>query len=258
VTWPGTTAGNAGSGTVHVWLLTKFTANGNNFTGTSQTCSLSLPDEQLNFLGSVAAGGSKIQITIPPGVWNAPSMPTYASTGSQTGWGPQNTFQIDSTLALIGLALPQGTDPITYQWPSSSWTFPQGTTFPDHDGDMNPGITATPLHTNGYVFPPTAVGLGGSAPSADQVYLATRTAMTLSGSWSSCTDVSGTAMVTLFDNHVVGCHITGGSTCSTGMANTQADFLDQNRTLYTPGMATFVSKALPDTAACADALTAVP
>jgi hypothetical protein len=217
-----------------------------------------VPDEQLTALGSFAAGGNKIQIQIPASVWNAHSMPTYPSTGSQTGWGPQNTFTIDSTLALIGLALPQGVDPTTFTWPDSSWNFPSGTTFPDHDGDMNPGITATPLHTNGYVYPPTAVGLAGSAPSADQVYIATRTAITLSGNWNSCADLSGMAMVTYFDNHVVGCHISGGSTCTTGGANTQADFLDQNRTLYAPGTATFVSKALPDAAGCADVLIAVP
>jgi hypothetical protein len=143
-------------------------------------------------------------------------------------------------------------------WPSSSWSFPQGTMYPDQDSDMNPGITATPLSGNGYVLPPTAVGFGGLAPSADQVYIASRTTISLSGQWMSCTDQSGNAMVTQFDNHVVGCHIKGGMTCTTGMANTQADFLDQNRTIYAPGAATFVGKSLPDTATCNDVISALP
>ena len=258
VTWPATTAGNMGTGTVHMWLLAKFTANGNNFTGKSLTCGVSLPDLTLNGLGSIAAGGSKVQIAIPANVWTQPTMPTYASTGSLTGWNPGDTVTIDPTMALIGLALPSGTDPASFMWPSTSWGFPMGTNFNDDDGDMNPGITASPLNGNGYVLPPTAIGLIGSAPSADKVYLATRNQVQLSGSWMSCTDIAGTATVAQFDNHVVGCHINGGSTCTTGAANTQADFLDQNRTVYTPGTATFVAKSLADSATCADVLTAVP
>ena len=258
VTWPATTAGSAGSGSVDIWLLSKFTANGNQFTGTSQTCGISLPPVTLTALGKIAAGGSTVQITLPSSVWEAPSMPTYASTGSQTGWSPPDTFSIASTLALIGLALPTGTDPGTYTWPTSSWDFPSGTTFPDSDGDGNPGITASPLDGNGDVYPPTAIGLGGSAPSADRIYIATRTQVALSGAWTSCSALSGTADVTLFDNHVVGCHINGGSTCTTGSANTQADFLDQNRTIYSPGTATFAAQALATSATCADALSALP
>jgi hypothetical protein len=258
VTWPATTAGNGGTGDVHVWLLSKFTANGNQFTGTSQTCGLSLPDLTLNGLGSIAAGGSKVQIQIPPGVWAAPSMPSYMSTGSQMGWSPPSTFRIDPTLALIGLTLPGGTDPTSYAWPTSSWSFPTGTTFPDHDGDSNPGITASPLMGNGYVLPPTAIGLGGSAPAADQVYLATRTRVSLNGQWTTCTDLAGNATVMSFDNHVVGCRIKGGTACTTGAANTQADFLDQNRTVYVPGAATFVAKTLAANGTCADALAALP
>jgi hypothetical protein len=240
-------------------MLSTFTVtNGNMFTGTTKTCGTTVPDLALNGLGTIAAGGSKVQIQLPTMVWAAPSMPTYQSTGSQQGWDPGNTFQIDPTLALIGLKLPSGTDGTMYTWPSSSWSFVSGATFPDDDGDGNPGITATPLSGNGYVDPPTAIGLGGSAPSADQVYLATRTEMQLSGTWTSCTDLSGSVTVAHFDNHVVGCHIKGGGACTTNAAKTQADFIDQNRTVYVPGMATFVAKALPSAATCADVLTALP
>jgi hypothetical protein len=258
VTWAASTAGNAGSGNVHIWLLAKYAVNGNKLTGTSQTCGLALPDLQLSGLGQIAAGGMKVQIEVPPSVWATSSMPTFPSTATTAGWDPSGAFSVDASVSLIGLALPAATDPATYMWSSSSWTFPQGTTFPDHDGDKNPGITATPRNGNGYVFPPTAVGLGGSAPVADQVYIVSRNKIAQSGKWTSCQDVSGTATVTLFDNHVVGCRVHGGSTCTTNAANTQADFLDQNRTVYVPGTASFVAKALASTATCADALTALP
>ncbi len=258
VTWPATTAANAGSGTALIWLLQNYSVNGTALSGSSQICGLSLPDIQLSGLGQIAAGGAKVQIQLPPSVWAKTSMPTFATTATQSGWAPQSTFSGDPSVALIGIGLPAGTDPATYAWPGSSWSLPQGTTFPDADGDMNPAVTATPLNGGAYVYPPTAIGLGGSAPVADQVFIASRNSVALSGTWTSCTDLSGAATVKLFDNHVMGCHISGGKGCTTGAANTQADFLDQNRTIYAPGKATFVAKSIGAGASCSDALTALP
>jgi len=258
VTWPGTTSAKAGSGTVHLWLLSNFTANGNSFSGPTQTCGTTLPAVTLTAIGAIAAGGNNVQIQLGSSVWTSMSMPKYTSNGTQSGYQPSDTFTVSPTVALIGLALPSGTDPSSYTWPSSAWSFPSGTTFPDHDGDGNPGITATPASGTGFVDPPTAVGLGGSAPSADQIYVVTRTEVALSGKWDTCTSQSGTATLAHFDNHVVGCHIKGGSACTTGAANTQADFIDQNRTIYAPGSATFVTKTLSAGATCADVLSALP
>ncbi|MGA7120758.1 MAG: hypothetical protein WBY94_11705 [Polyangiaceae bacterium] len=258
VTWPATTAANAGSGTALIWLLQDYAVNGTALSGSSQICGLSLPDIQLSGLGQIAAGGAKVQIQIPPSVWAKTTMPTFTTTATQSGWDPQSTFAGDPSVALIGIGLPAGSDPATYAWPSSSWSLPQGTTFPDADGDMNPAVTATPLNGSGYVYPPTAIGLGGSAPVADQVFIASRNSVALSGTWTSCSDLSGAATVKLFDNHVVGCHISGGKACTTGAANTQADFLDQNRTIYAPGKATFVAKSIGASATCSDALAAIP
>ncbi len=258
VTWPATTAASSGSGTAFIWLLQSYAVNGSALSGTSQICGLTLPDIDLSGLGQIAAGGSKVQIQIPPSVWAKTSMPTFATTASQSGWGPPGTLAVDPSVALIGVSFPAGTDSSTYVWPSSTWSFPQGTTFPDSDDDMNPAVTATPLDGKGYVYPPTAIGLGGSAPVADQVYIASRNGVALSGAWTSCTDLSGSATVSLFDNHVVGCHISGGQVCTTGAANTQGDFLDQNRTIYVPGKASFAAKTMATGATCSDALTELP
>ena len=76
----------------------------------------------------------------------------------------------------------------------------------------------------------------------------------LEGTFSSCTDLSGAAKITLFDSHVVGCHVGNGGECS---AN-QADFVDQNRTIYKIGTATFTARQVPETASCADVRAALP
>jgi hypothetical protein len=199
-------------------------------------------------------GGTKVQITFPSTVWSAPSMPKFDIQGMASGWDPGATLTFNPVLALIGLRLP---DP-NVSWPSSSWTFPSSAQFPDDDGDGNPGVTPVPLNGNGYVLPPTGLGALGSAPAADKIYIASRNELSLSGSRTSCTDASGMATVTYFDNHVVGCHIANGSDCTTGSANTQADFIDQSRTIYAVAGATFVTRQLAATATCADVLSALP
>jgi hypothetical protein len=107
-----------------------------------------------------------------------------------------------------------------------------------------------------YTYPP--VNALGSAV-ADRVDVVSRNEMALNGTWKSCTDLAGTADVKLFDNHVVGCHVSGGSECTTGSTQSQAGFLDSNRTIYAVGNGvTFAGKALSSTATCADVLTALP
>jgi hypothetical protein len=222
--------------------------------GKTQTCGTTLPPITLNGAGQLVTGGSKVQITLPDSVWTAPSTPKFDIQGMAGGWDPGAAISFNPVLAPIGVTLSNPTAP----WPSSSWTFPSGTPFPDADGDGKPGITAVPLSGNGYVLPPTGLGAFGSAPTADKLYIVSRNELSLGGTRTSCSDASGMANVTYFDNHVVGCHILNGSECSTGMANTQADFVDQSRTVYAVSGATFVTKQIAATATCADVLSALP
>jgi prepilin-type processing-associated H-X9-DG protein len=262
VTWPSTVSASQGTGTVRLWLLVNLSvtagtgaAGGNlKLSGKTQSCGTTLPPLSLNAAGQLVAGGSMVQVTFPASVWSAPSMPKFDTTGTASGWDPGSTLVFDPVLALIGVALP---DP-NIAWPSSSWTFPSGVRFPDDDGDGQPGITAVPLSGNGHVLPPTGLGVFGSAPTADKIYIATRNKLSFSGTRSSCTDAAGTANVAYFDNHVVGCHVSNGSNCTTGSANTQADFVDQSRTVYAISNASFVAKQLATTATCADVLTTLP
>ena len=258
VTWPGTVSANQGSGVVHIWLLATLTVSGSSpalrLGGTTQTCGTTLPPISLDAAGQIVSGGNSVQITLPAGVWDAPSMPKYVIAGGATGWDASSSIHFDPVVAPVGLAMAMSPVP----WPRSSWGFPSGTQFTDADGDGKPGITAVPLDQGGFVLPPTGLGLFGSAPTTDKIYIVSQNQLSLSGTRTSCTDAAGTADVTEFDNHVVGCHVKGGSDCTTGAPNTQADFVDQSRTVYAVSSATFVGKQLAAGATCADVLSALP
>jgi hypothetical protein len=124
----------------------------------------------------------------------------------------------------------------------------------DLEGDGPKGYTAAPRDGDGFVLPPTAVGLVGSAPSADKVYLVSRQAMTLKGKRTACDAHSGMAEVTAFDNHVVGCHIKGKAECT----ENQSDFVDKNRMRYMVTSATYEAKTVATDASCADVRAALP
>lgn len=245
VTWPSTTAGAAGEGKIDIWSRVKFTADGTALEVGLHACGSVLPETNLTALGQIATGGEKVLIEVPEAVWDAPSIPTTMATGTHSGFDAGSDFEF-SYVSLLGVTM---SDPMG-EWPESGADLE---TF-DLEEDGPAGYTAKPRAGGGYVLPPTAVGLGGSADSADQVYLVSRQAMTLTGTRSSCDEHSGTAMVTAFDNHVVGCHIEGGDECSAD----QADFVDQNRMRYMVTSGTYEAKVVPDDASCGDVRAALP
>jgi hypothetical protein len=245
--WPGTTAASAGMDKIHLWNLTKLNVNGNEVSGNeTRSCGTVLPPFSLNGAGQLVTGGRQVHVEIPFAVWEAPSIPRLRSQGRLAGWNPGSAFNIEGTVALIGLDM---ADPMA-AWPMSY----TGIMAVDADGDGKPGFTAVPKAGNGFVQPPTGLGLFGSAPSADQVYIASRTVVSLEGMLTSCTEVAGTARVPFFDSHVVGCHVKGGAECTPN----QIDFVDGSRTIYKIGSATFTAKQIPDNATCADVRAALP
>ena len=237
LSWPDTIGSNAGTGKMHVWNLARMNANGTALAGMTQPCGSTLPE--LTFKPLV--GGGKSQLDVPDAVWDAPNAPKAASAGMISGWSPGSTLTTDATNVLVGLTMP---DP-NGAWPATH----DMVTAVDSDGDGKPGITSVPKSGSGFVLPPVSTPILGIGPKADKVYLASRTAIALSGTVSSCTEQSGTVTVKFFDNHIVGCHVSGGDECTTA----QVDFLDTNSTKFTVMGGTFTSKLVPDTASCADA-----
>jgi hypothetical protein len=124
----------------------------------------------------------------------------------------------------------------------------------DADGDGKPGYSAVPRSGGGFVLPPTSVGIGGGAPSAEKVYLVSRHLIAVAGARSSCDEMAGTATVSAFDSHVMGCQVRGAGDCN---AN-QTDFVDQNRMKYRVTSATFRAKKLTAAATCANVRQALP
>ncbi len=287
VTWPASAASVQGTGMVSIWLLSTLTlnANGTTFTGTATTCGTALPDIALDALGAgaVCAPGltcpTKVSIAFNNSEWDTAIKRTFATSGTQTGWNPGDTLDTNSTLGILGLtdASFGGASPAAWPaicasncTPAAAWaagdaagSFTAGQVV-DDDGDGFPGITANPLSNSNYSLPPTSITAFQVPPLADKVYIVSRNQLALSGMrMSSCTGGSGTASITLFDNHVVGCHSTAGAGQPAGpCTSAQVSFLDQNRTIYgpdathvasmsTPISGTVTVEQLPSSATCA-------
>jgi hypothetical protein len=238
VTWPNTLGTSGGTGQVHVWAKTTFAASGNNLMATSQACGSVLPPTGLNAI----AGGGSVLIQIPDATWDLPAMPRFQFSATQTGWNAGSTITYTST-APIGLTL---ADPTNGAWPGTI------TTAVDADGDMKPGYTAVPATTAGHVLPPTS--LNTASNRADRVYLATRNVFMVTATRDACDHAAGPITVAHFDSHVIGCHVSGGNDCTTAQAN----FVDQNRTIYQAGTSTIEIKVVPAAATCTDVRAALP
>ncbi|MGO9833840.1 MAG: hypothetical protein ACLP1X_06465 [Polyangiaceae bacterium] len=276
VTWPASTASATGTGTAQIWLLSNATSTGPGdlmFSGTTRSCGTTLPDIDLNAIGAAAvcAPGltcpTKVQIQILPATFDKITR-TFPTSGSQTSWNPGGTLTTTPALGLLGLSATS-----TFQTPGTAWPAycasnctPDGAftaaEVTDDDGDGNPGITANPLNNSSYTLPPTSVTAFAVPPLADQVYIVSRNQLSITGMrMTDCNHGSGTATITLFDNHVVGCHIASPAAVCT---SAQVSFLDQNRTIYGPNANDVASQSMPITgtatvqqlaagATCADA-----
>jgi hypothetical protein len=239
VTWPGTIGTESGSGTVNVWTRSKFKIDASNaITATNSACGSLIPDIQTTPI----AGGAKVAAEFPAALWNAPSMPTFAATGTQSGYAIGSTITINASPVLLGLTM---TDPKA-PWPAAS-----AITGADSDGDGHLGITAVPKTGAGYDQPPTSLL---RTNKADKLYIASRITVTTNGTRTACDAQSGPATVSAFDNHIIGCHIAGGGECSAS----DAKFIDDNRTVYTVTSATFESKLLTGAPTCDDVRAALP
>jgi hypothetical protein len=240
VTWPPGTASMGGSGQVHLWGKLVFTASGNTLSGILQACGIVLPPTTLTALG----GGGMIQIEVPSAAWDAPSMPRFQVDGTQTGWNVGSTLSYGYA-ALVGFSI---ADPTTAPWPPRSTDI---TMTSDAEGDMNAGLTAVPRSGGDYKLPPTSLL---QLSRADQVYIVTRQVTAATLTRTACDQTSGSATFAHFNNHVVGCHVSGGDDCSPGETN----FIDTNRTIYEIVSATAQTKIIAETATCADVRAALP
>ena len=278
VSWPATMSSGvkvttAGTGSILlVTLATEMTAaDAGAFTGTSRTCAITLPpvafDPGANAIVGVTSGNTGyLSISLPDSLWDKITR-TSPISGTSTGLNPGAMVSTSASVSGIGLAPTSSFLTSMAAWPTAcaSNCTPTGAFMAsdltanagDDDGDGNPGVTALGVKMttgkNQYILPPLAAIAGGSA---DQIYIVTRTALSITSTRLDCNTEMGTANVTLFDNHVVGCHVSGGGACN----STQVSFLDTNRVVYTlTGGATVKTKTITGKAnpTCVDARAAI-
>lgn len=112
----------------------------------------------------------------------------------------------------------------------------------------------SPPYKSGAPYDFVPVNLSKSSRS-DKAYLASRLVASLSGTISAgCTSISGTATVTHFDTHIVGCELSGGAG---DCAQADSDFTDSNKPAYAAGSATLSLVKIPDAGTCADVRAAL-
>lgn len=241
VSWPETLGVEAGEADVVIWTRATLAFDGNDVTGEVQPCGSVVPPLQTKQI----VGGKKIQPLIPDAIWDSMGIPKTAVSGTISGFEPGATIAMDPVGTGVGAELANAvTDPWPYSWADVKTT--------DPDADGQPGMTATPNTSDGFAAPP--LGLDPSGPRAEKLFLATRTVVQLEGKRDTCTSAKGTALVSKFDNHVVGCLATGGVPCTPD----QVDFVDANRVIYELKGATYEMKQVPAGASCADVLAALP
>jgi cysteine-rich repeat protein len=238
-----------GSGDLHLWLKFGLLADEKSnpdgsydLTATTRLCGRILPDIEKGAI----AGGGLVQSNIPDATWDHPDMPETVATGTVGSNRINAAISIELGGLAIGLTM---TDLVSDSWPDTGQdALPDAV---DADGDGKPGITAVPNGTSPYTLP--AADLFQTA-FADRLYIVTRVVMQLEGTRTSCTAASGTAAVYCFDNHIVGCRLQDGSACDAA----QAQFIDDNRTIYDIGDASYEMARVADDVTCADVRAAFP
>jgi hypothetical protein len=272
----------AGTGNVVVVTLSNetYSADGGGYTGTTRTCATSVPAVQIASgtaatLAKIPTGDTGfLSIALPDSLWDKITR-VAPVTGSSTGLEPGATVTTDPSVALFGLASTSSFATAATAWPAAcaptcpptgafmasdlEATADGGTDYGDDDGDGNPGVTSVPVNMisgkNDYVLPPVSTSLTNMS-KADQIYIVSRSEISATTKRLDCLTTSGTATVTKFENHVVGCHLTGGGSCD----GSETSFLDSNRVIYTlKDGATIKTKVITGKAnpSCADARAAV-
>jgi hypothetical protein len=214
------------------------TVEGTALTGRSSPCGSTLPPLAL----TVLVGGGMSLVEIPTTIWDSPSLPNFASSGTLSGWSTGSTLKTNPSTTLIGSSMAD---------PEAAWPKAYTDVMPvDTDGDHNPGIASIPRMGGGYNPPPVSI----VGPHAQRIDITSRTSLALDGALGSCTELSGAARLERLDSHVLGCERDDGQPCTAA----QTDFLDDNRTLYSTKPGTFTAKIVEADTTCAAIRQALP
>ena len=227
------------------------------FPDTVRVCGYALPAATTAPVrGLDAAVGGELGVTFPTALWQASTKVTSA-TPTIGGTSIGSSFSEGPFVILDGLSSTSAYATASFAWANAKGGF-ASTDLADDDDDTHPGITAPLESTPPYVLPQVAAAPldGGPAPTAQAIYAALRTEITLTGTSTSCTAWSGTAAVPLLNFGVAGCQLTDGTDCDALEVSTLAT-LAPAYTVLSPG--TYQSVILSTTtSACADVVAALP
>jgi hypothetical protein len=234
--WPASGVVLAGSGTSTLWLRYQTNASGAIVPGSSAACGLLLPSATT----PPALGSQTYQPLFANALFDAVPARVVGTAGALTVGGsgfPGSPVTLAPTAFLLGATL---MDPVNDPWPAAS-----ALVSADQDLDLAPAITVG--------FPSGSLVPIGANMYVDQAYLAVRLAFGATLTLNSCDLLSGSAVVTHFDSHVLGCHILNGGSCM----DAQRNAFDAARPIYTPGSATLTVRTLAN-ATCAVVRSTLP
>jgi hypothetical protein len=230
-----------GRGVISVFLkgeLTDVCEDGSGGVGVIQTCGDTIPPLLVD------ATCKAIQIVFPDEMWEKPGMPKITTTGSTTGFNPDDVLTFAKAAGVYGIELK---DP-TVKWPTfmetANFACASGTgakCVPDSDGDGKPGITVTlkqdgspgpgpytcPLGARTYIPAPIDTLQAALDPEAGAVetYIGLRSSLAGGGKiGADCKSGTGPAQAEAFESRLIDCKLKSGMACTPANAN----FVDQN------------------------------
>jgi hypothetical protein len=188
------------------------------------------------------------KITYPTTLFDhAPAyLPSAAASITLSSSSPGASFSLATATMYMGS---------TTASPSHNWApgYASELSSSDMEGDGKSGVTGVYLNSGNDSYAPTSDWIGFNR--ADYVYIATRTAFSLSGTLSSCTSSSGSAAVSHADIRIFGCNRSSStSDCDSG----EGDFLDSNQPNYSASSATYTLVKIADAATCATVRSTLP
>ncbi|HEX6241683.1 MAG TPA: hypothetical protein VFZ61_12335, partial [Polyangiales bacterium] len=199
-----------------------------------RACSVSVPE----FTSSL---GERYQARFKDSIWDSPFMPVFSGVMQLSCHDPGCRIGGDPLVALIGAALPS---PNT-AWPSN----PAGGTWPDHDGDGEPGIAGYMLgpEDGNYAYPPVDLIFGRRVRD---LMLGLRAVVGVQGSLDSCNELHGETPGSTIQTRAMGClTATRPPRCSAS----ELTFLNDNLPVWTVRQGRFQAVRLEPGAECKDA-----
>jgi hypothetical protein len=200
-----------------------------------RTCAAVVPE----FVATIS--GEHYQARFDSAVWDAPTMPVFTSTLKTSCLEAGCTLKGDPTYALIGSAL----SPASATWPATA----AAGSWPDHDGDGNPGVAAYMLGPSDgqYAYPPVDIF---SSRRARDLMLGLRVVLGIDGVLDSCDEAHGATPQGSIHSRAVGCE---SGTRPTRCTASELSFLNDNLPAWTVRKGQFHSKRVSAEADCKEA-----